>query len=339
MEVKKQLHTHICIAPGSINIDLIFKTDMLKGPKTFRGQYRECQGGKGANEAVAVTLSSNREREVYLVGCVGNDIWGKQAIKNLKDWGVNTDFIKIVDNCRTGVVVEYLYGDGQVDIGIDLGANSELTMKDIDNAEQVIKNAKILLSQIENSIEVIEYSIRLAKFNGVTTFLDPSVVPDGGHERKILFERILPNVDIIAPNRSEAKALTGVMIQDKSFAMQAAQILLEEVDTVIITMGREGVFVANGRDHHIVPGIKVNSIDGGAVGDTFRGVFCEAIVEMLEEINCGFDDLSFEHLIKAAEFANYAAALGITRQGTHSAMPTRNEIEEFIEYVKCQNLQ
>ncbi len=330
--------THICIAPGSINIDLILKTDTLKGPKTFRGHYRECQGGKGANEAVAIYLSSNGEKDVYLVGCVGKDEWGKQAIKNLKDRGVNTDFIRIADNCRTGAVVEYLYGDGQVDIGIDLGANDELTINDIDNASQVIKSAKILLSQIENPIEVVEYSFRLAKSGGVPTFLDPSVVPDERDKRRILFEKILPNVDILAPNRSEAKALTGVTIQDKSFAMQAAQILLKEVDTVIITMGGEGVLVANGGNYHIVPGIKVSGIDGGAVGDTFRGVFCEALVEILEERNQGLDDISFEYLIKAAEFANYAAALGITRPGTHSAMPTRTEIEEFIEYVKCHSL-
>ena len=164
-------------------------------------------------------------------------------------------------------------------------------------------------------------------------------MPDERAERRILFEKILPNVDIIAPNRSEAKALTGVTIDDKSFALQAAQILLKEVDTVIITMGGEGVLVARGGNYHIVPGIKVNSIDGGAVGDTCRGVFCEALVEISEEINQGLDHIGFEHLIEAAEFANYAAALGITRPGTHSAMPTGNEIEEFIEYVKCHSLQ
>ena len=107
--------THICIAPGSINIDLILKTNALKGLKTFKGHYSETQGGKGANEAVAIRLASNEARDVYLVGCVGRDNWGQQALEKLKAKGVNTDFIKIIDSCRTGVVVEYLYGDGQVD--------------------------------------------------------------------------------------------------------------------------------------------------------------------------------------------------------------------------------
>ena len=330
---------HICIAPGSINIDLILKTNVLKGPKTFKGCYSESQGGKGANEAVAIRLASNEERDVYLVGCVGKDDWGNQALEKLKAKGVNTDFIKVTDNCKTGVVVEYLYGDGQVDIGLAPGANDELTVEDIDNASQVIKNAKILLSQIENPIKVVEYSIRLAKLNGVLIFLDPSVVPEQRNVRKLLFDQILPNVDILAPNRSEAQALTGVTIQDKKSALKAAEILLKEVDTVVITLGGEGVFVAHEGDYHIVPGIKINSIDGGAVGDTFRGVFCEALIEISEERNQRLDNIGFEYLVKAAEFANYAAALCITKPGAYPSIPTRAEIEEFIEYVKSRDFQ
>jgi ribokinase len=130
-----------------------------------------------------------------------------------------------------------------------------------------------------------------------------------------------------------------VTIQDKNSALEAAEILLKEVDTVIITLGGEGALVAREGNYHIVPGIKVNSIDGGAVGDTFRGVFCEALVEILEEKNQSLDDIGFEDLVKAAEFANYAAALCITRPGAYPSIPTRIEIEEFIECVKSRDFQ
>jgi len=320
---------YICIAPGSINIDLILKTDILKGPKTFKGHYTESQGGKGANEAVAIRRASNEERDVYLVGCVGRDHWGNQALEKLKAVGVNTDFIKITDHSGTGVVLEYLFGDGEVTIGLGLGANNELTVEDIDKASQVIKSAKILLTQIENPIEVVEYCIRLAKSNGVITFLDPSVVPEPGDERKLLFDRILPRVDILAPNRSETLALTGVSIRDKSSALEAAEMLLREVDIVIITLGGDGALIARERNYHIVPGIKVKSIDGGAAGDTFRGVFCEALVGISEEKNQGLADIGFDDLGQAAEFANYAAALCVTRSGAYPSIPTRAEIEAF----------
>ena len=326
---------HICIAPGSINIDLILKTDALKGPKTFEGQYTESHGGKGSNEAVAIRLTSNEEREVYLVGCVGRDDWGNQALEKLKAVGVNTDFVKITDRCKTGVVLEYLFGDGEVTIGLGLGANNEIAVEDIDGASQVVRSAKILLSQIENPIEVVEYSIKLAKSNGVFTFLDPSVVPEEGEERRLLFDQILPHVDVLAPNRSETLALTGVSIQDRSSALEAAEALLKEVDIALITLGRDGALIARGRDYHIVPGLEVKSIDGGAAGDTFRGAFCEALVEISEEKNQGLDDIGFEDLGRAAEFANHAAALCVTRSGAYPSIPTRAEIEEFRR-TTCQ---
>ena len=323
--------THICIAPGSINIDLILKTDILRGPKTFKGQYTESQGGKGSNEAVAIRQASNQEREVYLVGCVGQDDWGRQALEKLQAKGVNTEFIEVTDHCATGVVLEYLFADGEVTIGLGLGANNEITVGDIDGARDVITSAQILLSQIESPMEVVEYAIGLAKSNGVITFLDPSVVPEQSDERSRLFDRILPNVDILAPNRSEALALTGVSIQDKSSALEAAEILLKVVDIVIITLGRDGALIARDRNYHIVPGIEVNSIDGGAAGDTFRGVFCEALAEILEEKDQGVEAIAFDDLGRAAEFANCAAALCVTRSGAYPSIPTRGEIEAFRE--------
>ena len=57
---------YITIAPGSINVDLILKTDVLRGPKTFRGKYAESQGGKGSNQAVAARRASADGREIRI---------------------------------------------------------------------------------------------------------------------------------------------------------------------------------------------------------------------------------------------------------------------------------
>jgi len=328
--------SHLCIAPGSINIDLILRTDILKGPKTFKGDFTESQGGKGCNEAAAIRRSSNLERDVYLVGCVGYDSWGHQALEKLQPIGVNTDYIKVTKKCATGVVLEYLFADGEVTIGLGLGANNEVTIADVNAAREVITGARILLTQIESPIEVVEHSLELARSNNVVTFLDPSVVPEPGEDRSRLFEKILPNVDIVAPNRSEALALTGVTIQDTSSALEAAEILLKEVDIAIITLGKNGALIARHRNYHIVPGIEVNSIDAGAAGDTFRGAFCQALAETLEEKHQTLDDLGFEDLGKAVETANYAAALCVTRSGAYPSIPTRTEIEAFRQVMGQQ---
>ena len=320
---------HICVAPGSINIDLILKTDALKGPKTFKGEYTESQGGKGLSQAVAAKLAGEAEAEVYLVGCVGRDSRGDHALEELRARGVNIDYMRVTDESGTGVVLEYLYGDGEVTIGLGLGANNELAVADIDRAGDVIRSARMLLSQIESPIDVVEHAIRTAKSSGVMTFLDPSVVPGEGEERERLFQNILPHVDILAPNRSEALALTGVPIDDTSAAMAAAQILLANVEIAVITMGGEGALVARGRDYHIVPGMPVKSIDAGAAGDTFRGSFCAALAEIAGDREPGVEGILFEDLGAAAEFANAAAALCVTRSGACPSIPTRAEIQDF----------
>ena len=123
--------SHIVIAPGSINVDLILRTDVLKGPKTFRGCYSESQGGKGSNQAIAARRAGEG-RHVYLVGAVGKDPWGEQALAALRDAGVDTCYVRRDATATTGVVMEYLYADGEITIGLEPGANDRVGVDDIE---------------------------------------------------------------------------------------------------------------------------------------------------------------------------------------------------------------
>ncbi|MFH1569824.1 MAG: PfkB family carbohydrate kinase [Gemmatimonadota bacterium] len=321
--------SHIAVAPGSINIDLILKTDVLRGPKTFRGDYTESQGGKGSNQAVAARLASDHRREVYLLGCVGRDAWGAQALDKLRAAGVNTELVRVTEACRTGVVMEYLYGDGEVTIGLGLGANGEVTVADVEGAGEVIGSAVVHLCQIESPIAAVERALSLARAGGAATVLDPSVVPAPGPDRDRLFERLLPLVDVLAPNRSEAQALTGVAVDGDASAREAAAALLRHAPVALITRGRDGALVARGSQCEMVRGLRVDALDGGAAGDTFRGAFCAALAEALQRRGGRLADLAFSELVAAAELANAAAALCVTRPGAYPSIPGREEIEVF----------
>ncbi|MEW6753592.1 MAG: ribokinase [Candidatus Latescibacterota bacterium] len=320
---------HIAVAPGSINIDLILKTGSLRGPKTFRGAYTESQGGKGSNQSVAARLASGHQRQVYLVGCVGRDEWGDQSLGKLQEAGVNTDFVRVAHTRRTGLVMEYLYGDGEVTIGLEPGANGELTPADIDRAGAVIGSAAVHLCQMENPIATVERALGLARAGGAATVLDPSIVPDPGPDRERLFARVLPLVDVLAPNRSEALALTGVVIDGDASARQAAALLLRHAPVALITRGRDGALVARDGQCHLVRGLRVNAIDAGAAGDTYRGAFCTALAEALERHGGRPAELPFPELAGAAEYANAAAALCVTRPGAYPSIPSRAETEAF----------
>ena len=82
---------------GSMNMDMILHADRipLKG-ETIHGKSIEYQpGGKGANQAAAIAKLGG---DVTMFGCVGNDAAGQQLIDNLKECGVNTSKIEILEN-------------------------------------------------------------------------------------------------------------------------------------------------------------------------------------------------------------------------------------------------
>ena len=326
------MRAHIVIAPGSINVDLILRTHVLKGPKTFRGQYSESQGGKGSNQAIAARRAGDG-RDVYLVGAVGQDEWGRRSLAALRDTGVHTQHVRCDPMAPTGVVMEYLYGDGEVTIGLEPGANDCVTMDDVGQARPIIESAALLLGQIETPLDAVEHAFQLARAARVATCLDPSVVPAAAAERRRLFDGILPNVDLLAPNRSEAEELTGVAVTDDDTALSAARQLLDHVPVVVLTRGADGALVARGEDASFVRGLAVNAIDGGAAGDTFRGAMALALAEALEDqIQVqALIDLPLDRLVGAVRFANAAAAICVTRPGACPSIPRRDEITAMLE--------
>lgn len=323
----------LVVAPGSINVDLILKTSVLKGPKTFQGAYSESQGGKGSNQALAARRAA--DRDVFLVGCVGDDPWGHRALSVLRETGVNADHVKRVGDTRTGVVMEYLYGDGEVTIALDPGANARLDLDDIDAARPCIEAAGLLLAQIENPLSCLERSVHHAVRAGVPVMLDPSIIPEDPVDRQRLFDDVIPHIDIIAPNRSEARDLSGIDVDDDDTALAATRKLREFVDIVLITRGRDGALIVRGDEHRFIRALPVDAIDGGAAGDTFRGAWALALVEALEHQASSADrvplaEVPFDALVGATRFANAAAALCVSRTGAAPSIPHRHEIEQLL---------
>ena len=64
---------------GSINMDLVVRGQKipLPGETVVGGEFRQSMGGKGANQAVAAARLA--EKEVLLIGAVGEDVFGAEA--------------------------------------------------------------------------------------------------------------------------------------------------------------------------------------------------------------------------------------------------------------------
>src|SRR5919107_6063076 len=90
------------VVVGSVNADLVVSVKQLPraGETVTGGMFARHGGGKGANQAVAAARAGAR---VALVGAVGNDDLGDEALRELSDEGVDVVAVARLDDVATGV--------------------------------------------------------------------------------------------------------------------------------------------------------------------------------------------------------------------------------------------
>ena len=242
---------------------------------------------------------------------MGNDSFGKEALAQFKDDGIDISLIETIENEKTGVALIFVNNEGENMIGIHPGANAHVLPEMLNKKLEAIQSADALLMQLEIPLETIQLATDYAKENGVLVALNPAPA-------KPLSDELLSKIDIITPNETEAEILTGIKVDSAEKAQQAAEVLHNKgITTVIITMGKEGAWVSENKQGLLIKGFKVHAIDTIAAGDTFNGVLLKALL----------DDVS---LSNAIEIANAAAAIAVTRKGAQPSIPWANEIEEFL---------
>jgi ribokinase len=303
------------IVVGSINTDLVVRAAHIPAPgETILGSsFFITGGGKGANQAVAVAKLCGH---AYMIGKVGNDVFGEQAILNLQHENVDTNFVYTTDQQPSGVALIAVADSGENSIIVAPGSNSALTKEDILKAEQIISQCEYVLMQLEIPFETVAATIELAKKHNKKIILNPAPAAE-------LDDAILQQVDIIIPNQSETLLMTGIEVKDVDDAIWAASWFHEKgIATVIITLAEQGCFISDASFKGIVEGYKIDRvIDTVAAGDTFCGALAVALLEGMQ-------------LKDAARFANIAAALSVTKNGAQASIPSREEVDAIIKNNK-----
>ena len=293
---------------GSSNTDMVVKTSHLPvpGETVLGGDFFMNAGGKGANQAVAAARYGNR---VVFVAKTGNDLFGEQVRKSMKEDGIVTDYVFIDEEHPSGVALITIDQKAENCIVVAGGANMYLKPEDIDKAKEEILGGDVVLMQLETPIETVEYAAKMAAAAGVKVNLNPAPAP-----AEPLSKELISNLFLITPNRSEASRLTGIEVTDLASAQRAALALYDMgAKNVIVTLGSEGSLVYDGHMMMRVEAIKVEAVDTTAAGDTYNGVLASVIAEG-------------KSLIDAVHEANIAGAISVTRMGAQPAAPTREEI-------------
>lgn len=295
----------VCVL-GSINMDeVVGCREMPKiGETILADSFKKVPGGKGANQAVAARRMGC---EVFMIGKIGNDSNGEYLLNELKEDGINTENVFKDNENPTGVAIILVDETGNNSIAVVSGSNMAISSEDLLTAKKSIIESKILISQFETPIDITIEAFKIAKENGVTTLLNPAPARD-------IPDELLKYTDIIVPNETEAKTLTGINVSDLSSAKVSSRVFLSKgVKYVIITLGDKGAAIVSEGYSALVPAKKVNAIDTTAAGDSFIGGLSRILSS---------EALTDSSLEKAVGFANKVSAIVVTKEGAQTSIPT-----------------
>lgn len=296
---------------GSINMDMIISVESMPkvGETIFSDNFKTAHGGKGANQAVASKRLGN---EVYMISKIGNDANGKEILKSLEEEDIINDKVFISDNKPTGTAIITVNKEGNNSIMVIPGANMDIKLEEIHECNDLIKNSDILVAQFETPIVATTEAFKIAKMNNVVTILNPAPARE-------IPDELLQYTDLIIPNETEAKALTGIDVIDLESAKKAAAIFLDKkVKYVIITMGEKGAALVTKDQSLIISAYKVKAIDTTAAGDSFIGALTAKIKK----------DFDINDLIEAIKFGNKVSSIVVQKDGAQPSIPYLNEITE-----------
>jgi ribokinase len=301
----------VCVV-GSTNVDLTFRAERLPvAAETLAGHsFHFGHGGKGANQAV---MAARLGGEVAFVSRVGRDVFGEQALTNLRAQGIDTRFVGRDEQRGTGVASIIVDDHARNCILVVPGANLGLSPQDLLEAADTIRAADVVIGQLEVPLETVTEAFRLAREAGVRTILNPAPA-------RQLPEALLRLADVCVPNEGEAATLTGLGNPNGDVS-EAARILSRRGPrTVLVTLGERGVLVFADDVAKLLPAQTVQAVDTSGAGDAFVGSLAVFLAE-----GC--------LLREAARRANVVAALSVTRLGTQASYPQRQEAEAFAERI------
>jgi ribokinase len=286
---------------GSINLDLIFNVSSIPRPgETVLGPGTRIEpGGKGANQAVAAALDG---ASVMMVGAVGRDALGEQALALLRSAGVDLSRV-VVTEASTGCASIVVDPGGANAIAVGSGAN---LLARADQVEEALLRGVVVL-QMEVPAEENAALIQRVRAAGGRVVLN--LAPAGK-----MSEEALRAVDILVVNETEAAWLASDLGCEGT-----AEGLRDRLGgvTVVRTLGENGAEVASRDEVWLQPAFRITAVDTTAAGDCFVGV-------MASRLDAGAS------LREALAAAARAAALCCTRAGSQGSLPSRAETEGFV---------
>ncbi len=307
---------------GSLNMDISVTVPRLPGAgATVLGSAaRFTPGGKGANQAVA---AARLGADVSMVGCVGDDDFGRRLLAALRAEQINVDDLRVVAGVPTGLAMIAVDESGENLIVVAPGANHHVGSSDVAAAEAISRDILVISAEIPAS------AITQALTQAGPAILNLAPAPETPAAAATLVAAGGDRLDWLVVNESEAAAVLGRPVDGLAdAALAAAELVAKGPRHAVVTAGARGAALASADitdsadsadsadspdRTEVIQGFPVQAVDTVGAGDTFVGALAVAVaagVPALEAVNA----------------AAAAGAAAVTRHGAQTAMPRPADI-------------
>jgi 2-dehydro-3-deoxygluconokinase len=277
-------------------------------------------GGSESNVAIGI---SRLGHSAAWISRIGKDPFGEEILYRLNAERVNTSNVSVETRAGTGIMFKERIRGGQPSVYYYRNSSAATYLSKTDIDEDLIKKAKILhVTGITPALspscfEVVLHAISVAKKHGVKVSFDPNLrlkLWSIENARATLLP-IAEQADLFFPGLEEARQMLN---NDDLTKHEVVSAFLDMgIQQVILKLGPEGCITANQSQQILSKGFQVNEIDAVGAGDGFCAGYLAGVLKGWQNRNC-------------AELANATGALAVTEVGDCDALPTLEEVEQFM---------
>jgi fructokinase len=295
--------------------------------------YTPLAGGAPANVAVAYAKLGGTS---YFAGGISEDNFGNMLIQELEKEGVNTNFVKIIEDANTALVLVSLDSSGERTFNF-YRHNTADTQYGISQVDKINWQnigffhfcSNTLTSQLMYSDTL--YAITSAKKNNVLISFDVNLRQQLWQDLSVLMYRVeacIVQSDIIKLSKDEAEYLANIKQVDVESYINF--ILTLGPKLIVITDGPNAVQVTCDSFTVLVDVPRISPVDTTGAGDSFISGFLFSLAQSVkynENPKALFDVIEQrDHVTSAVLFGAKCGAFTCQKKGAFTALPSITEL-------------
>jgi tagatose kinase len=270
--------------------------------------------------AIFIDQAAKFGQAAAIIGCVGNDDFGRVNLDRLRRDGVDVEGVRIDREMATGTAFVRYRPDGSRAFVYNIKHSAAGTIS-LDAAAKAVLNRSDHLHVMgtalssPNIVEVVLAATAAIKARGGTISFDPNLRPEilnlpGLREAcETLFQRC----DLFLPSGVELYLFTKA--QEEKAAV--AEILGRGVRAIVHKRGADGASYFDSATRLTQPGFEVEEVDPTGAGDCFGATF----------VSCWLRGLP---PAQGLAYAAASGALAVTRQGPMEGAASQAELDAFL---------